>query len=242
MTELDDVIVSMSKLQFGIHLITRRPTIVEAFGENCILLPQSRDTQINEILRSIRKLDGKSIKSKCGSLFFHASPGVGKTFLLSQLYSMNARDIHFFVADFNRNSCDDAAPHSNVFLHDPELFILLRLYYVECVDQSKHTWIGFLNKILTYMSTIDSKEVFKDVIRKMLQERVVQSGCRLSVILVDEILKTQIMCRGSVGVEFSNRCRSYLCRMADTYTDICNLVVFSSLDVSFMMDEITASG
>jgi hypothetical protein len=50
------------------------------------------------------------------------------------------------------------------------------------------------------------------------------------------------MCNGPRGIDFSNRCRSYLCQIADKYADICHIVVFSSLDVSFMKDEIIASG
>ena len=125
---------------------------------------------------------------------------------------------------------------------DHELFVLFRLYYVECVDQSRHSWIGFVNTALENLNTSDRKESFKEKIRKRLRSRVEQSDCAISVILVDEIQKTQAMCRGLDGIEFSNSCRSYLCQMADANKDICNLVIFSSLDVAFMIEEVTASG
>lgn len=242
-TELDDVTATFSDLDIdGIHLIQRRPTVREAFGDFCHLKPQSRDSQIEAILKTIEDTDIESILNKRGSRFFHASPGVGKTFLLSQLYSLENTRIHFFVADFNRNCCKDAASHNKEFLKDHELFVLFRLYYVECVDQSRLTWIGFMNKSLENLNTSDKKESFKENIRKRLRSRVEQSGCTISVILVDEIQKTQAMCRGLDGIEFSNNCRSYLCQMADTNKDICNLVIFSSLDVAFMKEEVTASG
>ena len=50
------------------------------------------------------------------------------------------------------------------------------------------------------------------------------------------------MCRGSDGIEFSINCHSYLCQMTNTYKDISNLIIFSSLDVAFMIEEVTASG
>mmetsp|Transcript_19081 Transcript_19081/g.27479 ORF Transcript_19081/g.27479 Transcript_19081/m.27479 type:complete len:641 (+) Transcript_19081:87-2009(+) len=229
-------------MNFNLHEIQRRPTAEEALGENFRLIPQSRDTQIHKILTTITLIGASSVESKRESLFVHASPGMGKTFLLTHLYSRNVSNIHFFVADFGRCSCDVAAPHSDVFLSDPGLFILLRLYYVEFVDQSRHPWEECINKVLDRLSTVDKKESFKEGIRRKLRDRVAESGCSLSVILVDEIQKTQAMGEGSDGIQFSNRCRSYLCGMADLYQDICNVVVFSSLDVSFMINETTTSG
>jgi len=238
--DMESLISSMTGL-----VIQRRPTVDEAFGENNLLPPQGRDLQMDAILKEIRSTTPASnrsnIKSKCGSIFFHASPGVGKTFLLSQLFRLSEYDIHFFVCDFNRNSCKDAVPHKKHFLSDPELFILFRLYYIEFVDQTKLTWIGFLNTTLEKLSTATKKEDFKSYIRRHLEERVKSSGCNISVILVDEILKTQQM-SDLEGIEFSNLCRSYLCQMADANKDICNLVIFSSLEVPFMLNERTSSG
>ena len=242
-TELDEVTATFLDMDIdGIHLIQRRPTAREAFGDFGQLSPQSRDSQIEAIMKTIKDTDMETILNKRGSRFFHASPGMGKTFLLSQLYSLENTSIHFFVADFNRNCCKEVASHNKEFLKDYELFVLFRLYYVECVDQSRHTWIGFVNISLEKLNTSNSKESFKEKIRKRLRSRVEQSGCAISVILVDEIQKTQAMCGGLDGIEFSNNCRSYLCQMADTNKDICNLVIFSSLDVAFMIEEVSASG
>jgi hypothetical protein len=72
---------------------------------------------------------------------------------------------------------------------------------------------------------------------RMLRKKIANWKCKRSVILVDEILKTR-----EFGDDFANQCRSALCKLADTQKDICGLVIFSSLEVDFMIDEVKASG
>jgi flagellar biosynthesis/type III secretory pathway ATPase len=85
-TEHDDIIMNFSEMYLEMQLIDRRPTVDEAFGKNCTLCPQSRDPQMIDIVKAINETNKTSTQSKRGSFFIHASPGVGKTFLLSQLY------------------------------------------------------------------------------------------------------------------------------------------------------------
>ena len=73
LTELDALTASFSEMSLNLHEIKRRPTAKESFGDNCDLCPQSRDTQIHNILTAIKLIGEPSIKSKRESVFFHAS-------------------------------------------------------------------------------------------------------------------------------------------------------------------------
>jgi hypothetical protein len=84
--------------------------------------------------------------------FFQASPGVGKTRLLRELFGKQfppdkeylKDEIFFIVADFNRQACQVETACGN--FSDAQLFVMLRLYYVEFVHQNFQYWKSFLRK------------------------------------------------------------------------------------------------
>ncbi len=81
--------------------------------------------------------------SRHPAIFFHASPGGGKTFLFKQLYQkkfptlpdIEQLNVFFIVADFNRSAAKEAQyVLKSMDTPDCRLFVLLRLYSVEFID------------------------------------------------------------------------------------------------------------
>lgn len=99
----------------------------------------------------LENLGPRDPQSKYPAYYFQASPGVGKTFLLSQLYKKNfppgyddkKDELFFLIADFNRDCWNVAVEFKDHFINDSTLFVLLRIYYVECINKSL-SWYGFL--------------------------------------------------------------------------------------------------
>jgi len=215
----------------------RRPTPEEAFGEISSWNCRGRDQQLDKILEIIIPTE-LGEQSKRDTYYFQASPGVGKTFLLSQLYKKNfpskwedlKNNVFFLVADFNRGSVEKAKSLKQYFQHDSELFVLLRIYYVECIYQKETSWEYFL---LTFFNRISSTENAKKYMKAKIREKAKE---KIIVILVDEVMKIKSIEAGINGLEFARSCRSALCRFMDSL-DLCHYVIFSSLSVEFMKEE-----
>ena len=101
-------------------------------------------------------MTGRRTPSKSPALYFHGSPGLGKTFLLRKIFEKKegfpddyvdfVDTLKFFVLDFNRNACEEAENYANDFKERNELFALSRLVYVNFAKQSKLEWKDFLLK------------------------------------------------------------------------------------------------
>jgi hypothetical protein len=230
----------------NIPLSRCRPSAKEAFGPRNGKSPfLGREEQMVAILRTI---ESSMVHEERNPVYFlHASPGVGKTRILTELYlkdfpadKEHLKDKIFFIAaDFNRDACADvrdlSLPYANA-----KLFVLLRLYYIEFVDQNQTSWERFME--LNYKDTPEKHKIMTFILNQF-QNRIKESGCEKIVILVDEILKTEIL-DDSASANFSNSCRHVLSRLADDHNSPLrpDLVLFSTLSAPFMLEEQSATG
>ena len=194
-----------------------------------------RDTQLSEIWNDILTCNRGS-PTKPLVLYFHGSPGLGKTYLLRKLFSKEGfpsewtevKEVKFLVLDFGLDGCRQASIYKEDFKEHPDLFALSRLYYVTFAVQSKVTWRQFLKN--TVVPLIRAK-LTDDLKKLMIKQLKVASGGEKErcVILVDEIMKVELL-----GVGFANRVRSAVCQWM---RELCRVVLFSTLDATFITQE-----
>jgi hypothetical protein len=225
----------------NIPLSNHRPSVEEAFGPRNGKSPYlGREEQMGAILKTI---ESSMVREERNPVYFlHASPGVGKTRLLTELYlkdfpanKEHLKDKIFFIAaDFNRNACEQVFD-LNLSFSRPKLFLLLRLYYIEFADQNQTSWEDFMR--LHYKDSPEIDEIMTFILNQF-QNRIKESGCEKIVILVDEILKTEIF-DDSASANFSNSCRHVLSRLADDHNSPVrpDMVLFSTLSAPFMLEE-----
>lgn len=214
----------------------RRPSLFEAFGVGALGNMIGRNKQMSEILDRIKL--HKPFAKKSVGYYFQASPGVGKTLLLSHLYEKHfppgyedkKDQIFFLAADFNSGACDGALASKNYIIQDPQLFVLLRIYYVEFVNQKNLDWTNFLGQFFQNVPQMQ----YTQATNIMLDKLTAKAKGKTIVLLVDEIMKTEIV----DGHQFSATCRSFLCQLS---TKFCHYVIFSSLSIDFMVN-LTPSG
>ena len=175
-------------------------------------------------------------------LYFHGSPGLGKTYLLREIFSKKAGDypsefeaevkaLKVLVLDFNRSACIEAKIFKDVLNEHANLFALSRLFYVTFAEQDIFAWDSFLRAVVELI-----RQGYSDTLTTLMKARIktITKNIRC-VVLVDEIMKTF-----EIGPTFSEQVRSSVCKWIDD--GICNVILFSSLDASFITSEATASG
>ena len=215
-------------------------TIDAAFGPYREFPRVGRETQLHEIWKNVLTCNEVSV-NRLTALYFHGSPGLGKTYLLRKIFSKQdfpsedaerVEAVKFLVLDFNRNACSDADGFKEIFKNRPRLFALSRLYYVNFAVQSKLEWTEFLEMTVVPLIVAGLAIQLEKLMKQQLRSFKGESRC---VILVDEIMKTE-----ELGVDFAKRVRSEVCKWMDR--GLCKVVLFSSLDAGFMVLEVTSSG
>ena len=217
-------------------------TLEDAFGQFQEYSRVGRELQLKEIWKWILMCSSR-MPSRNPALFFHGSPGLGKTFLLRKIFEKKegfpddyvdfVDTVKFFVLDFNRNACDEAENYANDFADREELFALSRLVYVNFAIQSQLTWKDFLREAVVPLIRNRFGNLLQQLMLTKLHKAKGKGSC---VILVDEIMKTE-----QLGVGFANKTRSSICAWMEG-KELCDTVLFSSLSDEFMKSERTASG
>ncbi len=181
----------------------------------------------------------------------HASPGLGKTFLLKELLKKDggvnyeirdaANACMFLPLDFNRNSCDEVKLDFLLLKHVSSLIDLLsvaRIYYLQFIDQKSLSWGNFFSLIrLKILDKPSVEQMFfvAHCIKLMRADIQQRAAGRKLVVVVDELSKTADFEKGCPS-EF----RRMLCHWADMYEN-CHAVVFSTLSQDLMKAETSAS-
>jgi hypothetical protein len=216
-------------------------SVCAAFGNFKEFPIVGRKYELNSIWNEILYCNS-GVVGKQTALYFQASPGLGKTYLLRKIFlkqcvpeelKEDVQQTKFLALDFNRNACDDAMDFKDDFEKHSNLFALSRLYYVNFAVQSRLNWIRFLRKAVVPLIRSGFSDDLEELMVRQLRAFKGESRC---VILVDEIMKTE-----ELGVNFANRVRSEVCKWMDK-GQICNTVLFTSLDANFMTQEVNASG
>lgn len=119
---------------------------------------------------------------------------------------------------------DDLNQHAN-------LLALSRLFYVTFANQDIIAWEIYLWAVIALI-----RKGYSDTLTILMRNRIKASTKNIRcVILVDEIMTTL-----EIGHTFSEQVRSSVCRWIDD--GICNVILFSCLDASFISREVTVSG
>ena len=175
-------------------------------------------------------------------LYFHGSPGLGKTYLLREIFSKKVGDYpHEFAAemkalkvlvlDFNRFACSEAEVFKDYFNEHANLFALSRLFYVAFARQNVLAWDSFLRAVAELIRKGHSDTLTTLMTRRI---RTITNNIRC-IVLVDEIMTTSV-----IGQTFSERVRSSVCQWVDS--GICNVSLFPTLDASFSTRDGAVSG
>ena len=220
-------------------------TLRAAYGPFTDFPRGGRDKEMHRLWETIISTNAIEGKPKCEVLCFHGSPGMGKTYALSQLYSKKDDDIpehlkrqgenvKFLVFDLNRGACSEinSPDFRSVIINSPNLFAMSRLFWVNFADQENLTWSNFFEMVVVRLIRAQLSAPLLELMMCHLKNLKIGKKC---VILVDEIMKTY-----EFGAEFAGQVRSNICSWMDN--KLCDGILFSSLDVQFMMDEKTNSG
>ena len=137
----------ISYFKEGEHWSYSEPiTIDAAFGPFREFPRVGRETQLHEIWKNVLDCKKHSV-SRLMALYFHGSPGLGKTYLLRKIFSKQdfpsedaerVEAVKFLVLDFNRDACSDAKEFKEYSENESRLFALSRLYYVNFAVQSNY--------------------------------------------------------------------------------------------------------
>jgi hypothetical protein len=233
----------MAELLKSQFIIPHPPTVTDMFGPE--FEPKrfvGRDKQIRDLWKVID--DDEHLMSKCPSYYFHASPGMGKTFLFRYLASKEsvpkefrscASETVFFAVDFNRSSCANIVEKAPFLQRTTRTFLpLMRLFYVHFVDQHKLKWEDFLGDIVERVGNREFADRY--VVGAILSIIRRKYAGRKRVLLVDELSKAGCLWR-SAPDEF----RSALCSLCDGSDPAFKCVIFSSLSRELMTSEYTSS-
>ena len=146
-----------------------------------------------------------------------------------------AEKVDFLVLDFNRGACTDVCNSETRWLikNNSNLFAMSRLFWVNFADQNNFTWGNFFDMVVIPMIRANLSHVLLD--HMVLYLRGAKTG-KKRVILVDEILKTL-----EIDVEFAEPVRKSICSWMGEM-NICDVILFSTLDVNFLTDERMNSG
>lgn len=218
---------------------SKATTVLAAFGSFKEFARADRESQMHDVWNKILSIN---TESKCPAFYFHGSPGLGKTYLLRELFCKRdgdfasnhaqvVKDLKMFVLDFNRNACLEAVAYKDDFRGLWNLFALSRLYYVNFAVQSVVQWVHFLRDAVVPLIRAGFTSSLETLMIEQVKKVRGDSRC---VILVDEIMKVR-----EFGIDFADRVRSIVCCWMDE--KLCNTVLFSSLDVKFVIDERSTS-
>ena len=217
------------------------PTLRASFGKFRDLTRVGRVKELNDIWKHILH-SNSSESGKSEVLYFHGSPGLGKTYLLREIFSKKVGDyppefeaevkaLKILVLDFNRSVCAEAKVFKDDLKEHANLFVLSRLFYVTFANQDTLAWESFLRAVVELI-----RQGYSDTLTTLMKAHIktITKDVRC-VILVDELMKTF-----EVGDTFSEQVRSSICQWIDD--GICNVILFSTLDASFITREVTVSG
>ncbi len=157
--------------------------------------------------------------------YFHASPGIGKTYLFNQLsfkypddipniYKDIQDEVQFVGITFNSNTSYKELFESKLSYLD---VFWSRVIYAEFIDQSV-TWGNFLEE---YINMIKNDAISIDVFLQMLINKYKTK--KMFVFLIDEITKI-------TDSKLRDELRSYICELQDRNDKIKALAFFSTLD------------
>ena len=144
-----------------------------------------------------------------------------------------ATALRILVLDFNRSACLQARSFKEYLQGHENLFALSRLYYVTFARQDKLAWADFLATAVLPLIRSGCYVSLKQLMIQKIKDITKEGRC---AILVDEILKTS-----AIGSNFSNLLRSHVCKWVDS-NGICDVVLFSTLDLDFITKERSISG
>ena len=146
-----------------------------------------------------------------------------------------AKEVDFLVLDFGRGACTETCSRESRLLikNYANLFAMSRLFWVNFADQNNLTWGIFFDTVVIPMIRASLFKALLDYMVLYLRNSKIG---KKRVILVDEILKTL-----EIDVEFAEPVRESICSWMGEM-GVCDVILFSTLDVKFMTDERTYSG
>ena len=145
----------------GWELRLTEPTPEEAFGPDFTIDKIGRESCLEAIYHTLQNHISKGML-KVPAYYFHASPGLGKTFLLKELLrkktaekkGMTSEKVFFFVPlDFNCCKEVDSLFQSleSLRCYSEEVFCVARIFYVQFIEQGKVSWPTFFEAIVNHI-------------------------------------------------------------------------------------------
>ncbi len=200
---------------------------------------QGLSSQISEIWKLIKNCFMDSASNRIPCYYFHASPGIGKTFLLKEISKKNIKDIPSFPdcpniankVEFIAISFNSITPYNETYESNSNHSDLVwsRIIFSQFIDKET-SWNRF---IVIYNIMKDQMVLNEDVLYKMLIKKY--KTREMFVFLVDELTKILVD-------SLRNSVRSYLCEMQDRNTPIKALAIFSTLDPNSINDKYKSVG
>ncbi len=168
--------------------------------------------------------------------YFHASPGIGKTYLFNQVCLKNKDDIpniyartnfqdkvQFIGITFNSKTMYNELAEKDLSCSD---IFWSRVIYAEFIDHSV-SWNDFLE---VYIIMKKDRAILSDVFFQMLINKY--KSKEIFVFLIDEITKITIK-------QQMDSVRSYICQLQDQNEPIKALSIFSTLNPDIIHEKIT---
>ncbi len=178
-----------------------------------------------------RYVISKPLRYDCN--YFHASPGIGKTYLFNQLSLKNKDDVPNIYANFqNKVQFVGITFNSDTTYTDTENELSFqhlfwsRVIYTEFIDHSI-AWDSFFD---AYIKMIKNDAISSDVCLQMLINKYKTK--EMFVFLIDEITKISDKKR-------RDDVTSYICRLQDHNEPIKKLAIFSTLDPDIIQGKFT---
>ena len=202
---------------------------------------QGRQEELRKIWQSIRQFFN-SPAGRRALYYLHASPGVGKTYLLREVLKRLEQDIPEALREFAQDVAF-AVVNFNSSMKPPEgyparapwnehirllLPLTLRLVYSNCCKPDI-TWPRFLSEV--FDANINPRSLELEPVLSLLRR---SSGKTKLVLLVDELMNADLVQRG-----LAETVRHALCRAQDTFCDddFSFMALFSTLDEQLMLQE-----
>lgn len=211
-------------------------TSTELFGKENLPSIIGREDELKTIWNTINSKQTPTQKTPL--YYFHGSPGMGKTYIFRHLVDHNKEpDVVFLAIDFNRNSMREIILLPSIKFTPSSLVPLLRLFYVNFIDENKFLWESFIKNIDEYLNPNENKHLANDLILGIVE--FIREKClnKKVILLVDELTKADVLDCEKDGkiISFTDLYRSSICRFADPGSiKICDMVFFSTLDAGLI--------
>lgn len=219
----------------------------EAYGEDIGFGGRiGRGSELGKLWQIVNKQIRKSSLPKNPVYYIHASPGMGKTYLLRSMVGKGKNgvdrelygtidDAFLMPVDFNRNCCSGIKELLNNRRALPAgLLPIARAYYVLFCNQKVIGWTTFFEALLQAMGVDNMMGgATMDTMISHIKDKAEQ---RPIIALVDELQKTE-----AIGPSYPDQYRSAICSWADLESRFCKVVIFSSLSRGLMKNEVTTS-